>query len=129
MQMIYVLSVTPFGCSISVSRLCSILSYNLSLVCSLDPVPFDCQETYVLGCRRSVGSVHHRPRVWEDLLCLVRHKQCRLQCQIDYWATMNSKHDLSAPSISLRVRHGGRKQVPHSDCWQHWGQLGSWWEL
>ena len=24
-----------------------------SLVCNLDPVPFDCQEAYVLGCRRS----------------------------------------------------------------------------
>ena len=29
------------------------LSLNLSLVCSLDPLPFDCQEAYVLGCRRS----------------------------------------------------------------------------
>ena len=25
----------------------------LPLVCNLDPVPFDCQEAYVLGCRRS----------------------------------------------------------------------------
>ena len=25
----------------------------LPLVCSLDPLPFDCQESYVLGCKRS----------------------------------------------------------------------------
>ena len=29
------------------------LSPNLSSVCSLDPLPFDCQEAYVLGCTRS----------------------------------------------------------------------------
>ena len=27
--------------------------FILPLVCNLDPVPFDCQEAYVLGCRRS----------------------------------------------------------------------------
>ena len=26
---------------------------------------------------QTVGSVHHRPRVWEALLCLVRHEQWR----------------------------------------------------
>ena len=29
-----------------------------------------------------------------------------------YRATLNSKHDLSAPSIPLRVRHCGSKQAP-----------------
>ena len=27
--------------------------FSLPLVCNLDPVPFDCQEAYVLGCRQS----------------------------------------------------------------------------
>ena len=26
---------------------------------------------------QTVGSVHHRPRVWKTLLCLVRHEQWR----------------------------------------------------
>ena len=30
-----------------------IIRFLPSLVCNLDPVPFDCQEAYVLGCRRS----------------------------------------------------------------------------
>ena len=28
-------------------------SCQFSLVCSLDPLPFDCQEAYFLGCRQS----------------------------------------------------------------------------
>ena len=53
MQMIYVLSVTLFGCSISnLDFVKSCLTFSL-LVCSLDPLPLDCQEAYVLGCKRS----------------------------------------------------------------------------
>ena len=36
----------------------------------------------------------------------------RVQCQIDYWATLNSKQDLSAPSILLRVRLVGEINLP-----------------
>ena len=31
----------------------------------------------------------------------------RVQCQIDYWASLNSKQDLSALSMLLWVRHVG----------------------
>ena len=36
----------------------------------------------------------------------------RVQWQIDYRATLNSKQDLSAPSISLRVRLVGVNNLP-----------------
>ena len=36
----------------------------------------------------------------------------RVQCQIDYWATLNSKQDLSALSISLWVRLVGENNCP-----------------
>ena len=53
MQMVYMLSVTLFGCSINNHDFVkSCLSFSL-LVCSLDPLPLDCQEAYVLGCTRS----------------------------------------------------------------------------
>ena len=42
--------------------------------------------------------------------------QTRIQCQIDYWATLNSKQDLSAPSIPLRVRLVGANNHEGSDC-------------
>ena len=37
-----------------------------------------------------------------------------------YWTNLNSKHALSAPSISLRVKHVGVNKNPLSDCWLHW---------
>ena len=37
-----------------------------------------------------------------------------------YRTNLNSKHDLSAPAMSLRVRLVGVNKHPHSECWLHW---------
>ena len=48
----------------------------------------------------------------------------RVQWQIDYWATLNSKQDLSAPSISLRVRLVGENNLPTQTAGGTGGQIG-----
>ena len=51
----------------------------------------------------------------------------KVQCQIDYWATLNSKQDLCAPSV-----HSGsdlqEQTTTKAQTAGYTGQLG-WWEL
>ena len=47
-----------------------------------------------------------------SLHCHMATVHSRVQCQINYRATLNSKQDLSTPSISILVRLVGENNCP-----------------
>ena len=99
------------------------------------------QEAHVLGCRQSVFwlpiQVLHQLASTSNLSTLrgmsvptLPYAHSAHQGTMSDWL-LGYLELQTRPLCTFNITHGqtcGRKQLPHSDCWRHWGQLG-WWEL